>query len=146
MNDRPAPGHPGPTAIVVDVVLPVGLSYATRAAGASVYVALLVGALLPAARTAVGLLARRTVDGLGAFLVSTMLVGLVVSLGSGSPRFLLAREAWVTGFSGLWFLASALSGRPLSFTFARALLEGRRRFTSEPWESLDVRFLGTWRR
>lgn len=46
------------------------------------------------------------------------------------------------------FLISAPGRRPLAFVFARAALEGHRRFTDEPWDELWdqwPRFRRTWR-
>lgn len=80
--------------------------------------------------------------------MTTMLIGIGVALVAGSPRFLLAKEAWVTGVAGAWFLTNARGNRPLAFLFARPLLEGRRPFTSESWDSLWTRlprFRRVWR-
>jgi hypothetical protein len=78
----------------------------------------------------------RTLNRLGIFVLSTMLLGVGVSLISGSPRFLLAKEARLTAVIGVWFLASSRRQRPLSFVFARAALEGRRHFTTQSWDAL----------
>ncbi len=51
-----------------------------------------------------------------------------VLLISGSPRFPLAKDGWLTGAWAAWFLASLLTRRPATFVFARPLLEGRRVF------------------
>lgn len=135
----------GLSAIVIDVLFPLALYYVLRAAGASVYLALLLGAIAPALRTLAGLIATRTVDGLGTFMLTTMLVGVTISLIAGNPRFLLAKEAWVTAVTGGWFLISARSRRPLAFVFARSLLEGRRVFANQPWDALWERFHRTFR-
>jgi hypothetical protein len=88
--------------LVVDVGVPFALYYLYRAAGASVFLALLLGAIVPAASTLAGPIRSRTLDRLGIFVVSTMLLGVGVSLISGSPRFLLAKEAWLTTVIGVW--------------------------------------------
>jgi len=80
----------GLSAIVLDVLVPLALYYVLRGAGASVYLALLLSAIVPGIRTLAGLIATRTVDGLGAFMLTTLLVGVGASLVAGSPRFLLA--------------------------------------------------------
>jgi hypothetical protein len=54
-----------------------------------------------------------------------VLGSVVVSLIAGSTEFLLAKEAVLTGVTGMWFLASAFVGRPLAYLFSRPLLEGR---------------------
>jgi hypothetical protein len=135
----------GLSAIVLDVLVPLALYYVLRGAGASVYLALLLSAIVPGIRTLAGLIATRTVDGLGAFMLTTLLVGVGASLVAGSPRFLLAKEAWVTAFSGAWFLLSARGRRPMAFVFARSLLEGRRVTTGQSWDALLERFHRTFR-
>lgn len=136
-----AQGGDGPTAglrraglaraglkLLVGLVAPVALYYGLRAAGVGAYPALIAGAVAPALVAAVGLVRGRHVDGLMAFFTAMTLLSLGVSLLGGSPRFLLAREAMVTGAAGVWFLASALTARPLALVFSRPLLEGLFRF------------------
>jgi hypothetical protein len=88
---------------------------------------------LPGISTTVRLISGGTLDGLALFVMTTMLIGVGIALIAGSPRFLLAKEAWVTAVGGLWFLISVRGRRPLAFLFARPLLEGRRAFTNESW-------------
>jgi hypothetical protein len=133
---------------VLNALVPVALYYGLRAVGASVYLALLAGAVVPAVTTLGGVIRSRTIDRLGAFMLSIMLFGVAVALIAGSPRFLLAKEAWVTAAVGVWFVLSARGPRPLSFVFARAMLEGRPPFTDEPWDELwerSPRFRQGWR-
>ena len=127
---------------MLNALVPVALYYGLRAVGASVYLALLAGAVVPAVTTTAGVIRSRTIDRLGAFMLSTMLLGVAVALIAGSPRFLLAKEAWVTAAVGVWFVLSARGARPLSFVFARAMLEGRPPFTDEPWDELWERSPG----
>jgi hypothetical protein len=137
-----------PVAVLFDVVAPVALYYGSRSAGMSVYFALLAGAVVPGISTTVRLINGGTLDGLAVFVMTTMLIGVGIALIAGSPRFLLAKEAWVTAVGGAWFLVSARGRRPLAFLFARPLLEGRRAFTSESWTSLWERlpqFRRVWR-
>ena len=137
-----------PVAALFDVVAPIALYYGSRSAGMSVYFALLAGAVVPGITTTVRLIKGGTLDGLAVFVMTTMLIGVGIALIAGSPRFLLAKEAWVTAVGGAWFLVSARGRRPLAFLFARPLLEGRRAFTSESWTSLWERlpqFRRVWR-
>jgi hypothetical protein len=77
-----------------------------------------------------------------------MLGGLVVSLLPGSTRFLLAREALMTGVTGVWFLVSVLGDRrPLAYQFSKPLVEGRLRWPAD-WDGLwqrSPRFRRMWR-
>lgn len=145
----PARRRPGRD-LLVDIVVPLGLFYGLRAAGLGVYPTLVVAAAVPAAVVAVRLVRYRQVDGLGLFMLSTMALGALVSVLSGSPRALLAREGYLTGVAGLWFLASTLAGRPLAFLYSRPLLERRTRRlgVSADWDELWQRlpaFRRIWR-
>jgi hypothetical protein len=84
----------------------------------SVYFALLAGAVVPGITTTVRLIKGGTLDGLAVFVMTTMLIGVGIALIAGSPRFLLAKEAWVTAVGGAWFLVSARGRRPLALLFA----------------------------
>ena len=72
------------------------------------------------------LVRHHRLDHLGTLVIAMMLLGVGVSLIAGSPQFLLAKEGWITGLWGAWFLISLRSRRPLAFIFSRQLLEGRR--------------------
>lgn len=108
-----------------DFLLPVGLYYVLRAVGVGLYLTLLISAALPAAIALVGLLRSRRVEGLALYTLTMMLLSTGISLIAGSPRFMLAREAWLTGVTGIWFVASAWTARPLAYLYSRPLLERR---------------------
>lgn len=134
----------------VNLVIPVAVYYGLRAAGVSVYLALLADALVPAAFTAYQFVRGRTLDGLGLFMTGMLGIGLAVALIGGEERFLLAKEGLVTGAAGLWFLATLRAGRPMAYVFTRPLVErrlphGPRRESWELyWERLP-RFRAIWR-
>jgi hypothetical protein len=121
--------------LLLDIAAPIGLFYLLRGVGVDAYLALLAGAVAPAATTVVGLLRRRRIDGIGLSMVALILLSALVSLLTASPRFLLVRDGWLTGAWAIWFLASLLTRRPVAFAFARPLLEGRRAFdrTTHRW-------------
>ncbi len=122
--------------IALDFAVPVALFYLLRAAGVSAYLALLAGAVASLVSAAVSLVRDRRVNGVAAFMTTLLLLSTLVSLIGGSPRFLLAREAWLTGVAGLWFIASCWAApRPLAYTFARAIGEGRFGWPPD-WEGL----------
>lgn len=133
---------------LLELVLPLGLYYALRAAGVDVYLTLVLAAVIPAVLIGYRLLRRRRLDGLGVFVLSTMLLSTAVSLISGSPQLLLAREGWLTGFTSLWFLASAPSRRPLAYLYSRPMLQKRFGPPGVPWDELWDRlpaFRRIWR-
>ncbi|HJP76326.1 MAG TPA: VC0807 family protein [Pseudonocardiaceae bacterium] len=116
--------------LVIDIAVPIGLYYVLRGLGMSAYLALLIGAIVPALTTLIGFLARRTVDGLGLSMFALISLSAGVSALTSDPRFLLVRDGWLTGAWGLWFFASLFTRRPVAFAFARVLLEGRRAWDS----------------
>jgi hypothetical protein len=114
----------------------------------SAYLALLAGALASLLSAATTLVRRRTLNGVAAFMATMLVLSTVVSLIGGGPRFLLAREAWLTGVAGIWFVASCwVTPRPLAYTFARAVGEGRFGWPAD-WERHWLRaprFRRMWR-
>ena len=137
------------TTAVLGLVGPMVLYYALRAAGLSVFAALLVGALLPVVGLVVGLLRGRRPDAVSGFWSILLLLALGVSLVGGDVRFLLARDALVTATVGTWFLASAWTSRPLALVLSRPLLELMHRYPPGRWEQLwrdQPRFRTIWRR
>ena len=111
---------------VAGIVVPLVAYYALRAAGASIWLALAAGAVLPAAGTVAGLARHRHTDRMGLLMVAALLLSTVLSLATGSPRALLARDGILTAAWGCYMYASMLAARPVTFVIARPLLEGRR--------------------
>ena len=111
---------------VAGIVVPIVAYYALRAAGASVWLALAAGAVLPTAGTVIGLVRRRSADRMGLMMVAALLLSTVLSLATGSPRVLLARDGMLTAAWAGYMYASMLAARPVTFVIARPLLEGRR--------------------
>lgn len=123
-GDRPPGMGRQLLAVGLNLVAPIALYYALRGAGVGIYPALIVGAVIPALGAVVKLIRREPLDFLGLFMLSMLLLSAGVSFLSGGPRFLLAKDGWLTGVSGVWMLVSVRSRRPLTFLFARPLLEG----------------------
>lgn len=131
------------------LVGPLVLYYGLRALGVSVFLALLIGALVPVVGLVVGLLRGRRPDAVSGFWSILLVLALAVSLIGGDVRFLLARDALVTATVGTWFLVSAWTSRPLALVLSRPLLELMHRFPPGRWEQLwrdRPRFRTIWRR
>lgn len=127
--DRPGSGHPLRN-LILDIVAPIALFYGIRGAGGSLWLALAAGGVFPVITTVAGLVTRRRVDMTGLVMLAALVVSAALSLISGSPRALLARDGLVTaGWAGYMYL-SLLASRPATLVFARPLLEGRRVFDS----------------
>lgn len=133
--------------LLAGFLLPLAVFYGLRAAGASAYTALLAGTAASLVDTAVDLARKRSINPVTLFVITLMVFSTAVSLLAGDVRFLLARGAWATGLSGLWFLASSFTRRPLAYLLSRPLLEGRFGWPADwntLWERLP-RFRRIWR-
>ncbi len=129
------------------VLLPVGIFYVLRALDVSVYLSLLVSAALSAIPNLRDLATKRRLEGLSAYFMAMSLGAAAVSLVSGGTQFLLARDAALTGVTGMWFLMSVRSRRPLAYLISRPMAEGRLRWPTD-WEHLWVaspQFQRMWR-
>jgi hypothetical protein len=134
--------------LVFSIAVPTALYYALRAAGASTLSALLITAILPSLTTIYTLVVKRRVDALALVVLATIVLTVALSVIAHDPRFLLARDAFITGLWGVWFIATLGARRPAAFLFARPLMEGRRVFGTRSWESLweaDAQFRRIWR-
>jgi intracellular septation protein A len=108
-----------------DVGLPAVVFYVCRALGFDILLALAAGGL--AALIRVGFIAavRHRLDGLAALVGVTFALLLVVSLLTGDPRILLARESILSGAAGLLLVGSCVIGRPVLYTLLRRLNAGK---------------------
>jgi intracellular septation protein A len=122
--------------LLVDLAAPIGLYYALHAAGVGNYLALLLSAVVPASSSVVQFVRRRRLDSFGLFVMSMIVLSVGASLITGSTRFLLAKDGWFTGVTGLWFFASMAARHPISYICAKPLLEGRIGPKGVPWDTL----------
>lgn len=90
--------------LVVNAVLPTAVFYGLRAAGIDQWLALMLGLVAPAVKAIHSVLTKRRIDMLAGLVVTALLLSVAVSFLTGSPRTLLARDAWITAVVGLWIL------------------------------------------
>jgi len=133
---------------LLGIIGSTALYYLMRQAGVGVYAALVVGAVLSLVPASVAMLRGHRPGGLEAFFTVLLFASLAISLVPGDERFLLAKDALVTGGVGFWFLASLRwAERPLAYQFARPMAEGRFGWPRD-WEGLWEReawFRRMWR-
>ena len=152
------PLPPGTLTLLLDLAAPIVLYYGLRAVGIGIVPCLVVGAVPPASNAIAHAVRRRQIDGLGATVLTLLVLSAGVSMIVGSPRWLLAKDAGLTAVWGIWFLLSVRGPRPLTFRFTRPLLEGRRVFDphlrtwtpppQQTWDELwkhDPQFRRIWR-
>ena len=109
--------------IVWSLFLDAGLAVAgyliARQFGASLFVSLLVGTAVAFVRAAYVIIRRREVDAFAIFMIITFGIGLVLTVFTGSPRFLLAKDSISTGVSGVVFAVTLMFGKPMMYYFAQ---------------------------
>jgi intracellular septation protein A len=128
--------------LLFDMGAPVAMFYILTAAGLSSFSSLLLSALLPGLSTVYQVIRSRHLDALAVFMMAITVITALSSLVSGSPRFLLAKDGWLTGITGVWLLATTRANPPVVFMFARPLLEGRIGPDGESWNLLWDRLPG----
>ncbi len=137
-------GRPGGTVAIVvaiaDVVVPIALYYVCRGLGFSELDSLLISSVAPIVSFAVQALVTRRVDGIAIFIGAVLVLNIAVALTAADPRTLLARDGWITGLAGLFFLVTLRAKRPFVFSIARPLAEGRLGPPGEDWDSVWDRF------
>ncbi|MFD3405620.1 VC0807 family protein [Kribbella sp. NPDC058693] len=116
-----------------DIGLPLVVYYAGRILGYDVLPALAAAAGAALVRVAVIAVVQRRLNGLAAFVGGTFGVLLVISLLTGDPRILLAKESVLSGAAGLLLLGSVLLGRPLVYAIARKANAGKPELLAE-WD------------
>jgi hypothetical protein len=108
-----------------DVGLPAVIFYVCRALGFDVLLALAAGGLAALIRVGCVAVVRHRLDGLAALVGVSFALLLVVSLLTGDPRILLARESILSGAAGLLLVGSCVIGRPVLYALVRRLNAGK---------------------
>ncbi len=124
--------------IVVNAVLPVVAYSILTGQGWSQVAALSASAVFPLVATLVSIARTRSLDGLALISLILIVVGLLGSLVSGSPRFLLVKESVLSGVFGLAVAVSLALPRPLAFFFGRQFATGGDPVRVQTWNSYWV--------
>ncbi|MFF4598800.1 VC0807 family protein [Amycolatopsis sp. NPDC001319] len=107
--------------LAINLIAPAALFYGLRALGVNQWLALLAGVVPPAVRAVQTVVTKRRVDTLAVFTLSILVLSVATSFLSGSPRFLLAKDGWMTAAAGLWMLATLLR-TPFLYQVLRSFL------------------------
>jgi hypothetical protein len=105
--------------IVVNAVLPVVAYTILTSRGWSPVAALSTSAAFPVIATLVSIARTRSLDGLALVSLILIVIGLLGSVVSGSPRFHLVKESVLAGVFGVACAVSLALPRPLAFFFGR---------------------------
>lgn len=101
--------------LIVNVALPLIAYLVLRSIGWTVVWALVCAGGFPALGVVVKFIRSRRLDRFGLLMLLVIAVGSVLSLVSGDPRFVLAKESVITGGIGLVLIGSLLLPRPAMF-------------------------------
>ncbi|MFI2203871.1 VC0807 family protein [Streptomyces sp. NPDC020192] len=100
--------------LLLDVAVPLGSYYLFKDAfGMSTFASLAWSSVVPAVRTLWGLVRERKTNGLAGLILVVNVVSLLLSLVSGDPRLMLAKDSGVSSVIGLGILASVWLGKPM---------------------------------
>jgi hypothetical protein len=124
--------------LLVDVAVPLGSYYLFKGAfGMSTFAALAWSSLVPAGRTLWSAVSRRTVNGLAGLILVVNIVGLVLSLVSGDPRLMLAKDSGVSSTIGIGILLSVALGRPMMTAAVKPFLVKGDAVREAAWARLE---------
>ena len=120
--------------LVFDIGAPIAVYYMLHGAGVPNLLALTISAVVPVVSVITKLAVKRQIDTVGLVVLGTIALTVCLALTVHSPRLILARDGFITGLWGLWFIATLWAHRPAAFTFARSFMEGRRLFGTGSWD------------
>lgn len=122
--------------LVIDVIAPLALFYGLRAAGTNQLLALIAGAVLPAANALREMTTQKRISGIRLFVLGVMASTVAASVITGSPRALLIRSAVLMGALGA-FLVVSLRGhrRPFLYEAARVVFTEDKQYAwAQSWD------------
>jgi hypothetical protein len=108
--------------LILDLGIPLGSYYLLRSAGVGLVMSLALSSVVPAARTVVGAVRNRTVNGLAGLIVVVNVVSIALSFWTGDPRIMLAKDGAVSSTIGIAILVSVFVGRPLMSAALKPML------------------------
>jgi hypothetical protein len=105
---------------LLDFIVPLAAFYALTAAGLSSFWSLTIGGALTGVVSVVNTIRRGKLDGLGLLVIAEIALGLVLIATTRDPRLVLARSSLYLALAGIWVLASAVIGRPVTINTSKA--------------------------
>jgi hypothetical protein len=99
--------------LVLDIGLPLGSYYLLKAFGVDVITALVLSGLIPAARTIWTTLRAGKPDQFALAVLVVTVVSIPITLLTGSPTFMLAKDGLGTGALGVFLCVMALRNQPV---------------------------------
>ncbi|ATL66190.1 VC0807 family protein [Nocardia terpenica] len=129
-DNPPPPEHTGGRLTLIialfDLLVPLVLYYVLRGVGYSEITSLIATSIPPIISYIIQAVVLKKKDGFAVLILVFLIISILLALTTKDARALLTRDAWMTSFGGIYFLASVRwAKRPTAFSIARPLLEGR---------------------
>ncbi|MES4888249.1 VC0807 family protein [Streptomyces sp. NPDC096012] len=123
--------------LLVDVAVPLGSYYVLKdGLGMSIFAALAWSSVVPAVRTAWGLVRERRTNALAGLILVVNVVSLLLSFVSGDPRLMLAKDSGVSSVVAIGILVSVRLGKPMMTAGMKPLLIKGDAAKEAAWERL----------
>ena len=125
--------------LAIDVGIPLGLYYLLHSGfGTSVWLALVLSSISPAVRAVASLAARHAPNRLAMLMLAVNLAGIVVSVLSGDPRAMIAKDSLVSSVIAVAILVSVATRRPLMSEGLKPFLTKGRPDRTAAWDRLTA--------
>jgi hypothetical protein len=99
---------------LLDIVIPLVSYYVLTSVGLSPFWSLMTGGALTSIISLINTIRRGKIDKLGVLVIAEIVLGLVLNVAVHSARFALASRSLDIALAGIWVLASAFTGRPVT--------------------------------
>jgi hypothetical protein len=125
--------------LAIDVGVPLGSYYLLHGAfGLSIWFSLALSSVGPAVRAAASLAAARRLNLLATLMLAVNLAGIAVSLLTGDPRAMIAKDSLVSSVIAIAILASVAARRPLMSAGLQPFLTKGRPERTAAWDRLSA--------
>lgn len=122
--------------LIMNAAIPYACYTILTANHAPVTTALLVAAVAPALESIVSIIRGRRLNILSLFVMSSLIIGIALTLMSGDPRLLLLRESIIFGIFGVVNFISLFFPKPLMFLIGRSFIASNNHDQIEGYNTL----------
>ena len=125
--------------LLIDVGVPVGSYYLLHnALGVSLWLSLALSSIGPAVRAIAGLAARRDLNLLAVLMLAVNLAGIAVSLLTGDPRAMIAKDSVISSVIAFGILMSAALRHPLMSAGLKPFITKGKTERMAAWDRLST--------
>ena len=125
--------------LLIDVGIPVGSYYLLHnALGVSLWLSLALSSIGPAVRAIVGLAARQELNLLALLMLAVNLAGIAVSLLTGDPRAMIAKDSVISSVIAFGILISAALRHPLMSAGLKPFITKGKTERMAAWDRLST--------